>query len=311
MQQDNRSIVEKADTKLSTLAPGGILLSAQADKFIQLAIDQSIILPMMTRVDMKAPKELREKIQFGSRVLRKGTEMVALPLAQRVAPDTSKVELDAQLIKGECRISYEALEDSIEKGTFEQTVREALSDRASLDFEDLAFNGDLASADNLLSTLNGFIIQATTNIVAGGSATLQRSILKDTLKTMPSAFRRNKRALRYMTADEANIDYQDHLGDRATPLGDDQVQALESRPYQGIPVLGVPVFPSNLGGGTNETVMLLTDPANMLFGVWREIRVESDRDISAGSYIIVMTARVDFKFAHEPAVVRTNAVRAA
>ena len=134
--------------------------------------------------------------------------------------------------------------------------------------------------------------------------------LKDTLKTMPSEFRRDKRALRYFTADEAVIDYQESLADRATTLGDDQVQALESRPFMGINVIDVPVFPTNLGGGTNETEMLLNDPGNMLFGVWRNIRMDTDKDVSAGVMIIVMTARVDFKFAHEPAVVKTTGILA-
>jgi len=306
--QDNRDIVQKADFLLANLAPGGLLEPAQADRFIQLAIDQAVVMPQMTRVDMNAPKELREKIRYGSRALRKGTEAQSLPLAQRSAPDTSKVELDAQLVKAETRISFEALEDSIERGTFESTVRATMAERIGLDLEDLAFNGDTLSTDDLLKTLDGFIKQSTTNVVVAGGATLQRSVLKDILKTMPSEFRRDKRALRFLTADEADIDYQEHLGDRATVLGDEQTTGLQSRPFQGIEVMGVPVFPTNLGGGTNETVVLMTDPSNMLFGVWRQIRIDTDRDVSAGVFIIVVTARVDFKFAHEPAVVKATGV---
>lgn len=308
--QDNRDVIRKADFLLANLAPGGLLEPAQADRFIQLAIDQSVVMPMMTRVDMNSPKELREKIRYGSRALRKGTEATALPLGLRSAPDTSKIELDAQLVKAETHVSFEALEDSIEKGNFEQTIRQTLADRIALDLEDLAFNGDTTSTDDLLKTLDGFIKQATTNVVLGGGATLQRAVLKDVLKTMPSEFRRDKRSLRFLTADESNIDYQESLGDRATPLGDEQVQALESRPFQGIPVMGVPVFPTDLGIGTNETVVLMADPGNMLFGIWRNIRIDTDRDISAGVYMIVVTARVDFKWAHEPAVVKATGVRA-
>lgn len=308
--QDNRQIVRKADFLLANLAPGGLLEPAQANQFIQLLIDQAVVMPMMTRVDMNSPKELREKIQYGARTLRKGTEATALPSASRAVPTTSKVELDAQLVKAETRISFEALEDSIERGRFEQTVKETMAARISLELEELAFNGTTGSSDELLKTLNGFTAQASTNVVVAGGATLQRSVLKDMLKTMPSAFRRDKRSLRFLTADEADIDYQESLGDRATPLGDDQVTNVESRPFQGIPVVGVPVFPTNLGGSTNETVVLLTDPSNMLFGVWRNVRLDTDQDITAGVYVIVVTARVDFKFAHEPAVVKATGVRA-
>jgi len=308
--KDNRTLIQKADFLLANLAPGGLLEPAQADRFIQLAIDQSVILPLMTRVDMNSPKELREKIRYGSRALRKGTEAVALPTAQRTTPDTSKVELDAQLVKAETRISFEALEDSIERGNFESTVRQTMAERISLDLEDLAFNGDVTSADDLLKTLDGLRVQAVTNTVLAGGATLARPVLKDTLKTMPSEFRRDKRSLRFMTADEAAIDYHESIGDRATGLGDEHVVQPETRPFNGIPVLEVPVFPTDLGGGSNETDMLFTDPTNMLFGVWRSIRIDTDRDVSAGVFIIVATARVDFKFAHEPAVVKTTGIRA-
>jgi HK97 family phage major capsid protein len=308
---DNRDYIAKADTLLSTLAPGGILQPAQADEFVRLAVDRSVVLPMMTRVDMRAPTEYREKITFGTRSLVGGTEVTSLPLGQRAAPTTSKVQLSAQLVKAEARISFESLEDSIEGGRFEQTVRDTLAEKISFELEELSFNGDTTSADALLKVLDGFIKQTTTNTVAGGSATLQRSLLKDTLKTMPSAFRRDKRSLRFMTADEAAIDYQEHLGDRATPVGDGQATTdVEARPFQSIAIIGVPAFPTNLGGGSNETVVILTDPANMLFGVWRDIRMDVEKKASEQVLIIVMSARVDFKYAHEPASVKTTAVKA-
>lgn len=305
---ENRDIIQKADFLLANLAPGGLLQPAQADRFIRLAIDASRLLQLMTRVTMKSPKEDREKIRYGSRALRKGTEAAALSLADRAVPETSKVQLDAELVKAETRISFEAMEDSIEQGNFEDTIRDTLAERISLDLEDLAVNGDTALGTGLLSTLDGFRKQATTNVVNAGGATLARPVLKDTLKTMPSEFRRDKRALRYATADEAVIDYQESIGDRATALGDDQVQAMEARPFMGVELVDVPVFPTNLGGGTNETEMLLTDPGNMLFGVWRNIRMDTDKDVSAGVMIIVMSARVDFKFAHEPAAVKTTGI---
>ena len=227
--EDNRDIVQKADFLVAQLAPGGLLEPAQADRFIRLAIDASVLMQKMTRVDMKAPKELREKIRYGSRALRAGTEATALSVAERSRPDTSKVELDAQLVKAETRVSFEALEDSIERGNFESTVQDTLAERIALDLEDLAVNGDTTSADLLLKVLNGFRKQTTSNTVLGGGATLSRPVCKDILKAMPSEFRRDKRALAYMTADEAVIDYHESLGDRATVLGDQHVVQPENR----------------------------------------------------------------------------------
>lgn len=307
---DHRQIIEKADFLLAQLSNGGLMNAAQADELIRLAIDQAVALPLMSRVDMRAPKELKEKIRYGSRALRKATEATALSVADRSRPDTSKVELDAQSVIAETRLSFETIRDSIERDRFEDTVKEALAERVSLDLEDLAFNGDTSSSDSLLKTLDGFREQTTSNTVAGGSSSLDRALLKSTLKTMPSEFRRDRRALRYFTADEAAIDYHDSIGDRATALGDEHVVSSQTRPYADIPVEGVPVFPTDLGGGSDETDMILTDPGNMLFGVWKEMMLDTQRDVPSRVLIIVLEARVDFKYAEETAAVKTTAITA-
>jgi hypothetical protein len=71
------------------------------------------------------------------------------------------------------------------------------------------------------------------------------------------------------------------------------------------------LFPENLGGGTDETVVLFCDPKNITFGIQRSIRLETDKDISAGEIIMVMSTRWDVKYAHEPAVVKATGVKVA
>lgn len=310
MTIDNRDIIEKADMALADLTTAGKLLADQANAFIRVAINASTLLPLMSDVKMRASEAIKEKIRFGSRVLRAGTEASALPVGSRVKPDLSKVTLTASLVKAETRISYETLEDNIEQGTLSNTIRDLIAERVGLDLEDLAINGDTASADELLKVLDGFLKQATSNTVAGGSATLSRSLLKTILKTMPSEFRRDKRAMRFITADEAVIDYHESIGDRATGLGDSKVETDQAPKFHGMQLHECPVFPTNQGGGSNETSLLFTDPANMAFGVHRDITFETDKDISAGVLITVVTARVAFKYVHEPAVVKATAIRA-
>ena len=308
---DNRTIIQKADTLLSSLTSGGLLLPKQADKFIEVATLNSVLLEQMQRENMKSPKEERDKILFEGRVLRPGSETVALPLASRVRPTTSKVELDAKLFKAEIRISTEALEDNIEGEGFENRLRDLIAKAVARDLEDLAINGDTASTDSLLASIDGFRKQATTNVVLGGGATLSPAILKDVVRTMPVQYIRDRKPLRFLTAYTSALDYQSALASRGTLVGDKALTEQTDIAYAGIPVVPVPLFPTNLGNGQNETELLFCDPGNMIFGVWRNIRFETDKDISGGSLIVVVTMRVDFRYAHEPAVVKATGIVAA
>ena len=163
---DNRTILEKADLALADLtAGGGILKPAQAQKFMRLLIKQSVLMQQATVVPMASPKQQISKIKFGTRILRPGQEATALPAGQRAAPDLSQVELDAKLFKAEVRLSDEVLEDSIERGELRQTIMEMLADAIARDMEDVAINGDTASVDPFLATMDGILKQATSNVV--------------------------------------------------------------------------------------------------------------------------------------------------
>jgi hypothetical protein len=54
-----------------------------------------------------------------------------------------------------------------------------------------------------------------------------------------------------------------------------------------MPVKGVGLMPSTGG--------ILTNPKNLIFGIHRQISLEFDKNIQTQEYIIVLTARVDFK----------------
>ncbi len=303
--RDNRTIIEKADLALSDLTTdGGILQPAQAKKFIRLLIDESVVLKVSTVVPMRAPKQLIEKIRFGSRILRPGVENTPLAPADRSKPDTSKVELDAVLFKAEVRLSNETLEDSIERGELRQTIMQIMAERIALDAEEVIVQGDTGSADPFLAQLDGILVQATSNIVDAGSIPLDKTIFRDMLKAMPSEFLRNKKIMRFMTSTDADIDYRDSLAERATIGGDKFLETDVPVMYGGVPVVPVPLFPENLGVGNNATNVIFTDPKNIHVGIWRRIRVETDKDISAGTLIIVATLRMDVKYAEETAVVK-------
>lgn len=302
---DNRTLLAKADLALADLTTdGGLLKPGQAKKFIRLLIEESVLLKMGTVRPMSSPKQLIEQIRFGSRILRAGTEATPLAAADRAKPDLSAVELDAKLFKAEVRLSNEVLEDSIERGALRQTIMQMMGERISTDMDEIIAQGDTASADATLAQLDGILKQATSHVVDAAGAPTSKALFRDMLKSMPSQYLRNRKRMRYLTSVDAEIDYRDSLAERATVVGDKFLEQDAPVVYSGIPILDVPMFPENLGVSANATNILLTDPKNIHIGIWRQIRIETDKDISAGVLIIVATLRFDVKYAEETAAVK-------
>lgn len=302
----NETLIQKADAALADLTSGGGMLApAQAVKFLRVLIDKATLLPQSTVVPMRSPKQLIEKIRFGSRILRNGAEAQALPAADRAKPDLSKVELDAKLLKAEVRLNNEVLEDSIERGNLRQTIMTMMAERIAVDLDELLVRGDTASSDTFLATFDGLLKQISSNVVDHLNAHISRTLFKNMLKAMPSPFLRNKKALKLFTSIDAEIEYRDVLADRATAnVGDKFVMEDALAMYSGVPVEGVPLFPENIGTGTHCTDVVLMDPKNFNVGIWRDIRVETDKLVSEGVLIIVATLRIDAKLAEETATVK-------
>lgn len=303
---ENRTLLEKADLALADLASGGLLVDEQLDQFFRIAIKRQVILREANITTMRNPTAQRPKIRFGSTILRPGVEATSLAVAQRSKPDLSVVTLDAKLFKAEVRLSNEIVEDQVERGNFQGTVMELMAEAVGRDVEDVAINGDTASATPLLAVLDGWLKQATSNVVVGGTVNLDKDILRDMSKTLPDEFADQN--LRYWTNRQARIDYRDSLADRATALGDAMLTTQDRTIFMDMPVIGVPLFPNNLGGGSNETNVLLSDPENLLVGFHREVRIETDKDVSAGVIIIVASLRFDVKFMEETAAVKATQI---
>ena len=306
MTLDNRTILEKADLALADLtAGGGLLKPAQAQKFMRLLIKESVLLGLATVVPMASPKQQISKIKFGSRILRPGQEGAALAVADRSRPDLAMVELDAKLFKAEVRVSDEVLEDSIERGELRQTIMEMMAEAISRDMEDVVINGDTASVDPFLATLDGVLKQATSNVVDAAGGPLTKDILRDMLKSLPSEHLRDKKAMRFLTSVDADLAYRNTLAERSTAAGDRFLEEDSPVLYSGVPVQPVPLFPENLGAGGDQTAVLLCNPKNLHVGIWRQIRLESARDISEGTLKLVATLRFDAKYAEEPGTAKT------
>ncbi len=297
---DNKTIVEKADIAVSNLiSQGGYLNPIQANTFIRMLIDQPTMINAVRTVPMNAPTMEINKIGFASRILQKAPASgTALATNKPSKPTTDKVTLSTKEVIAEVLIPYDVLEDNIERGSLEDTIMTLISERAALDLEELLITGDTGSGDEYLALCNGILKQATSHIVdySATRPAISKAVFKAAIKAMPNKYMRNRSAMRFYVSPDVETEYADSLANRETPLGDQKVTGWQPNYAYAVPVEAAALMP--------DTQAIFTYPKNIIFGVQRQIMIETDRDIRARVLIVVLTMRIDIKFEEEDAVVK-------
>ena len=289
--KDNRSIIEKADIAVSNLvSSGGYLNAEQADAFVRMIIDQPTIINDCRVVRMNAPKRKIEKIGFGSRILRAAPSSgVALDASKRAAPDLGLIELETEEIIAEVWLPYDVLEDNIERGGLENTIMAMIAERAALDLEELIVLGNTGSADSYLALMDGIINLTPSGRTVDGSAItdIDKSLFKAAIQNMPTRFLRNRAMMKHYISHHAEMEYRDSIADRATTLGDEKISKFTPMFAYGTPVQPTAMMPDNK--------LFLSYPKNIVWGIQRDIMIETDKDIRRRVLIIVLTMRCDVK----------------
>lgn len=309
----NSQIIQKADMTLADLASGGLLNPEQAATFIRKMRTAPTILNQMRTVVMSSPQRNIDKIGFGSRIMRPATSATALAVGDRSKPATEQVQLSTKEVIAEVRLPYDVIEDNIEQGNinvneavngsgvvqgnFKDTIMSMIAERAAIDLEELALLGDTGSGDAYLALLDGFLASATSNVVNAGAAAISRTMFKQGIKAMPDEYKKQLNTMKNFISMDNFTEYQDTRANRETAEGDlMNNQSTNNLWALGTRVEGAAIMPAANG--------ILTNPQNMIFGIQRNISIEVDKSITERVFVIVLTARVDFKFEEEDAVVK-------
>lgn len=314
----NSAIIQKADMTLADLASGGLLNPEQAAAFIRKLRITPTILNQMRTVVMSSPQRNINKIGFGDRILMPATSGVALdedtsPTNRRSKPTTEQVVLTTKEVIAEVRLPYDVIEDNIEQGninaneningsgvvtgSFKDTIMQMMAERVAIDLEELAVLGDTASGDAYLALNDGFLKQATSNVVDHTSAAISRGMFKNGIKGLPDQYKKQLNSLRNFVSMDNFTEYHDTRANRETAGGDSiNEQVAPTLWALGTQVQGAAVMPAANG--------LFTNPQNMIWGVQRQLSIEVDKIITQRVFVIVMTLRVDFKYEEEEAVVK-------
>ncbi|MEC1270519.1 phage major capsid protein [Bacillus mojavensis] len=308
----NQEAIRKAEMTLSSLSTGGLMNPTQASAFIRMVQDAPTILNDARVIEMDHDTQKIEKIGFGQRILRAAQEGVGLTKEQKAVPSTSTVNLSTKEVIAEVNITYDTLENNIEKEGLQNTIMQILAERAAVDIEELIVNGDTTSSDSYLAQLDGIRKQAVSHIVDLNGEELTRASFKKGIKAVPPKYLRIPQEFRFYTSPGIEVEWKDRVADRQTNLGDAAVQGGLSSAF-GIPVKGISnMQPYTIGEAdtsTDVSDIILTHPKNIILGFSRNIRIEVDKDIRRRMFVIVLTAKLDSKFEEEDAVAKILKVK--
>lgn len=317
MTTPNSELARRTDLALAQLeANGGLLLPEQANRFIDFIQEEPTVLRQARVERMNAPTKKINRMGFATRIMRAarngttdnsgpygdpgsldaGGNTRYLRAADRSAVTTRQIELVTKEVMAEVHIPYEVLEDNIEGDSMEQHIMRQMAERAAVDLEDWVLNADTASGDDYLALTDGLLKQSISNVVDNGSAGVSPDLFEAGLLTMPQRYLRVVGNLRNYITVQDNIRYRANVAKRATGYGDSALTSEGQLVAYGVPVEAAPLMPVATG--------LFTFPNNMIFGIQRDITVETDKDIRAREIIIVLTARVDTLWDEEEAVVK-------
>jgi hypothetical protein len=125
------------------------------------------------------------------------------------------------------------------------------------------------------------------------------------LKTMPSIYKtQNGLAnMAFLNSDLVTQDYLEALSRRGTPLGDSVFLGTTPPQYGRVKIMDAPLMPHNLGnptalpstdgviGAGDYTDVLLTPKDNLVIGIQRDIRIESERKASDSATYVFYSLR--------------------
>jgi hypothetical protein len=305
---NNQTLIEKADIAISDFkgaGKGGYLDPAQSDKFIRMVQDTPTIMKDCRVVTVPGDAMKIEKIGFANRILRPGTENTPLTADQRAKPTTGMIQLNTKEVIAEVRLSYDTLEANIEKENFNDTLMQMIVERAAVDVEELVISGDTANAtDAYLALIDGVIKRASAgNVLDWQAGIINDSLWADTYLKVPEKYIRIPEAWRFYTDRVTELKWRQLIAKRNTAVGDRYLLDNTNTSALGIPIQRVALMPHNLsydadgeGAGAPVTGLgqsILIHPQNIVTGISRKVQIETDKDITARQYIIVLTMKLD------------------
>ena len=313
-----KELMSKSAIDSSSL-PNSVLNREQANRFIDLVVNESVLLQRTRTVRVNRNKGEINKLDLGT-IVTEGAHTTSK--ASTRVPTESVVTYDCEKYRSAFDLKTDFMEDPLERAGIRDTLLSMFSKRIAIDTELAAIEGDDSKAvgdgqtaeNNLLGVNDGWAqilkdrVPAAQQIDAGDKAP-SKILYYQMKRAIPSRYRAAKPDYVWIVpsgpADKWKLDWSD----RETAGGDAALSSgLAPRPW-GIPLLEVPLRPEDGAGGSGDRSQIWCTPLNnLIYFVQRDITIEFDRQPRQDVWEITIHFRVDFEVENSDLVVIANDV---
>ena len=314
-------------------ARGGYLPPSYARKFQEWAKDAVPLLPLIHSFEMPSTRTVISRIGLGDRVLHGSSEMNPMSDAQKSRLLYGSQEFTTQKYMGQLDMSYEMLEDTIEQGNLRSRILKMLGEQVGADQEYIIINSDTsitaahpyadyAAHWDLLNKQDGLIKRCFSMIPSGrpgegkvganrvdvAGATIDVPKWYSLEYALPEKYRKDSRPYMWLRSRVIDMNWRQYLTDRPTSVGDTYILKEQEAQSLGLRILTCPQLPHDVNVvGTaiqpgDRAFVFLIQPQNIAMGWWRNILVETTKDIERQVYKIVISMRLGFSIFQPDAI---------
>lgn len=310
-----QEMVEKSAIDSNSL-PNSVLNREQANRFIDLVVDESVLLKQVRVVRVNRNKGEINKLDLGT-IVTEGAHTTSK--ATTNVPSESVVTYDCEKYRSGFDLKTDFMEDNIEGKSIRNTLLSMFSKRIAIDTEMAAIEGDddltvgdgQSKENNLLGVNDGWgkillaNVPSAQQIDAGGFAP-SKKLYYDMKRAIPSRYRAAKPDYTWIVPSGPFDKWKLDWSDRETAGGDTALaKAMVPGPW-GIDMLEVPLMPEDLSfgsAGTDGSWIWLTPLQNLIYFVQRDITIEWDRRPRQDVWEVTIHFRVDFEVENPDLVV--------
>lgn len=319
------------ESVIKGLFPSTIAFTAEeAERFLTVIVDQSF-LKNNARVVMMA----KEKKNI--RYIGLGTNKVFWPAAtldqtkyvKELAHE--KIELSVSKARGCVQIPDDDLEDNIEGEDFARKLMdEMVAPAGANELEEAFLVGSAVSPPTTLTEQwDGWYTLALASAAAGAGDVMAACGIVDASATttpyiaeidadspygwkfkfqaminaLPTKYRKYKDKLRFYVSPGVRQDYRMAIAARGTSVGDAALLQGGDMSYDGIKIVEVALLPETQGTGSDETFVMLTWAENLIVGLHRSLKIETERSAPDEATRFWLSLRADVKIENNEAVV--------